>query len=612
MIALPVPTIRGQMGFTNTAQDVFDGGFGAVDIGITQGTTTQANVTGITTSFQFDSTASESGIDSVTFTEISVIDNGPGVEPESDRFFSDTITTFSTSISSASGSESGSESGSTGFGLISYTTTTETEAWSPKSTTTQTRSSSVWTTQAETETTQTADFSFTTTSTSFTEIRASFVNATRTATRVTALTSVNNDDPEFTYAEESTVPANVYDTIIEAEGNEFFLYYTGGVELSAWDGVGVPATNIDRGTRLTLQATVESENIINNTATQSLAVAELTTSFPYHTVGASSSATEATRWTNKTVFPPATFLQTFTLLSQTTESTTTTRLRSSGTITHYGNTRAVLRRAFLGGLTTYTGVLNDGRTFSQRNFDLLHGQQLTFEDTEVTGVFWEGGNGNTTNEVNAAQRLRLVGSKIDRFDEGFLFVPEGGTCSVVKPVGAVLGSSTGSYFTVADEAAPSFTGSNFYAKISRDVEEDGLALWTLLNTENASFTISETKYIWTTTTASEGTTVATTSSAAIQVIGDAQTRIVATKNVLGGTPEESATFYQRVPAGVYLDNSENYVTMSGDATSFTDSQPTSFLRAVPFLTNFGQPLAIVDRNSILRNGEFAQTLVEQF
>jgi hypothetical protein len=603
MIALPVPTIRGQMGFTETYEDVFDNDFGARSAGLTQSTSIARNVTGQTVTFGFSSTASETGIDVVTFT--TTFADG------TDTIFTDS---FSTSVSQSDEDENSSDTESTGFGLVSYTTTTETEARNSKATTTVTQTSSAWTTQAQTQSTQTADFSFTTTSISFTAIAASFVNATRTVTRVTALTSVNNDDPEFTYTEESTVPANVYDTIIEAEGNEYFLYYTGGVELSDWDGVGIPATaDVMRGTRLTLEATVVNEDIINQTSTASDAVAEITSSFPYHTVLVSSSETEAVSWTNKTVFPPATFLQTITFLTETTESTTTSRLRSAQTITHNGNTRTVLRRRPLGGLTTFIGLLNDGRTFSERNFDLFHGEQLTFEDVEATGlVYGAAGNGNTTGEVNTFQRLRLVGSKLDFADEGFLFVPEGGTCSVAKPVGAVLSGSSGSYFTVADGNAPSFTGSNFYAQLSRAVEDDALALWTLLNTENASFTISETKYIWTTTSASEGTTVATTSSAAIQVSGDLSTRIVATKNVLGGTPEESATFYQRVSAGVYLDNEENYVTMSGDVTSFTESQPTSFLRAAPFLTSAGQPLAIVDRNSLLQNGEFAQTLIAQF
>jgi hypothetical protein len=585
MIALLVPTIRGEMDLSETSQDVFgeelDFGDRTVNFGDTSFFSLKINQTGQTAQTRFDGSTAETGVETVTF-------------------ISDEETTFSTSLSTFSTEESSSSSESTGFGLASHTTTTITESWLPTTTATRTQTVSAWTTQTdETNSTKTADFKFTTTSKSLTDIRPTTIAATRTVTQGTALSG-------------ATTPANVYDTIIEAEGNEHFLYYTEGQHTSEWNGVGLPVTGVLRGTRLTLEATVETESIISNTVSQTLAIAEITTQVPRHILATGSAQTSATIWTNKTVFPPATFLQTITFSTGTTESFVTSRLRAAATITHYGNTRTVVRRPFLAALTTYTGLLNDGRTVSTLNNDLLVGGQITFLDTETFGEYIENASGNTTFVPEQSLRLRVVASAVGAGQEGFVFPYEGGACSVVRPVGALLSSSTGSYFSVASANAPSFTGFSFYAKVSRAVEEDDFALWTLLNTKNDSFTISETQYVWTTTTSSSDTTLATTASSPIAVAGESTLRVVATKNVLGGAPEKSATFYERVPAGVYLDDNNNYSTMGGEVSSYTEARETVHLRAVPVLTNRGNPLAVLDRNSILRNGEFAQTLVELF
>ena len=104
-----------------------------------------------------------------------------------------------------------------------------------------------------------------------------------------------------------------------------------------------------------------------------------------------------------------------------------------------------------------------------------------------------------------------------------------------------------------------------------------------------------------------------TESQVISVEGEAQTGVVATKSVLGGTPEASATIYQSAPRGVFSLVKETETTttvMAGGSTSIAPEEQweTSALFPIPHVSFAGRSRAGV--NALVFNNQSVVTYVQ--
>jgi hypothetical protein len=175
-----------------------------------------------------------------------------------------------------------------------------------------------------------------------------------------------------------------------------------------------------------------------------------------------------------------------------------------------------------------------------------------------------------------------------------------GICSVYKPYGVISNSELKGYFTVDNTTISVNNPFVFCAQASRFVFDGkeywdgqgseawwgGRALWSLTNVATPDFTISSSSLTYTLTSFVSDQTATTTSSAGISAAGEASTALVATKTVLGGAPEQYATFRQSVPKSVYLQISgtvSQTVIAGGSVTTIGpgESLPTYILIPVP-------------------------------
>jgi hypothetical protein len=602
MISWLLPTVRGAFEFSVTATTNRDLLNIAGDITQqTQGTSsrfTTENQTGSTTSSRQQYS---------TYGSTKVV---TGTAP---------ATAFVTNTASSAFDES--DSSSTVSKLPAYTTTTTTDyPFADESylqTTLTEGATTYWTTATAIDTN--VEFSFVT-SESAIEDSLSVILSPRLTSRtvVVPISESVNTNGETVY---SSAIANTYDTIYEAQyescpafeqegnssGNEYLVAMNTFIEAKDWAWQPMAASGYTTGgTRLTMTAPVFTSSVLlaHSSASQTLAVSQITTQTPYHT-SATESLTDARSSFKTTAFPPQTFEIVGPNIATTLiETQTAQTIRRAATFTHYGNTKTDASAAIL--RTTCTDVLQDGRTFSQsRNpFGILFETQTTanFSTTLTTPVYLTESNvsasGNTSFVKDRNNAIGIVGSRLlEILDFNRKLEIEGiGTCKIVKPHGVVLGSQTGQSFT-AD--APSFSAS-VYGQASRQVTGDELdgvsALWTFATTSNNSFTLSSDGLTFTTLNG----TSRTTSSASVSVTGTAKTAVVASKSVLGGSPEEAATFYQFAYPGVYSFGDGQFTTITGYATKIEHGETTATFvpRWINHLNYGAKQIVVVDRNPI--------------
>jgi hypothetical protein len=177
-----------------------------------------------------------------------------------------------------------------------------------------------------------------------------------------------------------------------------------------------------------------------------------------------------------------------------------------------------------------------------------------------------------------------------------------GIAHIVKPYGILDADNSGGFATIN---ATSFSIPHL-AYVNRQVPlmnfQNARALRTLTEYSDDSATISGNTITYTVTGTQK------TESQEIAIGGNVQTGVVATKFVLGGTPEESATIYQSCPRGVFSlvrGSSTTTTVMGGDSTSIApeESQETSVILPIPYITLKGRTIfgvnAVVYNNQVI-------------
>lgn len=551
MIQWLKPVVRGSMSFTKsgaqtTAGDTFSGSTAA------HGTT---NVTGITTSSSFFSSSSWTFV------------TGGG-----------TNTGTSGSSSSASNSESSSYYKTTLPSYTSATTTIET-IWT--STTETTRTTTGWTTDTlSTNDTNSATFTFATTEKTVSATSISFVNTSTSALAVT---------------EDGTAVANVYDTIYMAERDQYAVAVTSTPPyVDGWNGVGMIASGTISGTRITRSAVVNDSSVMVLPASggsQSIGAQTESSAFSYSSF-ATGQTTSTTSIYNYSQLPNATTTYEY-MRQPLTQKQFSEAITFEYGFVHQGNTvtKAVARHWN----ETEFGIVENGSTY--RAFSSgAGGKKITIKTvTELCdAVFvetYEQAGGNTTYvETKETLGLHHFGAGVNVALMPYNETPPQ-VCYIVKPYGVINSNNKGGFVTIT---GTTFQSVEPFALASRDVPlswnyDNERALRTLTTTSNDSFTLSGNSITYT-VTGSVGT-----SSQQVSVSGSHATGIVATKPVLGGSPEESATFYQFCPRGLYYKQqgtATSTTIMDGSYTKLEhgDSADTMMLHNAMFFSYSGSPV----------------------
>lgn len=309
---------------------------------------------------------------------------------------------------------------------------------------------------------------------------------------------------------------------------------------------------------------------------------------------------------------------------------------------HYGNIKTF--HAWVPYLTTRQWIAMDGQSYKE-TLNTIHkiasGIVLPSYTTFADGAEMQGGGGNTT----IAQYRQVLGivyqeprppGAEDPYAGIFDRTPR---CSVVKKYGAKLNGEFG-YRITADVEEPPIT-EQVMAQLSRainttapqdvvadanqasvsqfyergDVSWFGRAIYSVVETSNQDWTVSEGAMTWTTTTEEDELIQETTLSAALGLEGEPREGVVAIKTVLGGNPESYATFYNYLPQGLWVDADGNYHTGDGNVTEQSGDASTTAYFQVPCVSignffglnnlNQGQ-ITTISRNPLPRGaGEFA-------
>jgi hypothetical protein len=579
--------------------------------GQTGTTTTAATTTVIESSVATDSDGNTftAGTSSSATTSAATVTSAP-----------DTVESTPSTISESSATQT-NESSSRQFTLLGQTTTTETAQTQYRDTTTASTFLTGWATASEEE----SLFVTQTVSTAST-----LVETTKTRTVV-----------ETVVIEDSTTKVgNTYATVYLAnylprvnpgqearnEGNELLLGLTSWLYVSDWNGTGIEASPyITSGTQITVSPDIASQDVqIVNFSDEFSTVsdAEITQQIEYETTQGQS--TESTSH-NFNYFPP----KSFTYLNFTTsiaKTLSTWTIRPSQEISHRGNTQTIKNFASNVRATTLA-VLQDGRTYSALVSDV--GPYVSFTQLSTKPTFESAtlptseptitinAEGNTTYRKQGA--LLLFGALNPGIETDA--TQDMGACYVVKSCGASIGTEFGSVF-YADCPEFPVISSEVYAYRDRQADENGniglgvlgqgyansAGIRVLQSVENELFTIENSTIVWTTTTVTNSSTIATTESASIVVSGDPQKQLVAIKSVLGGKPELYATFYNTAPWRVYKDATGQSLIAGDSATIVTDTVAnvqTTQLRAANYLSHVGFEVLLAERNPIPREGSNA-------
>lgn len=433
-----------------------------------------------------------------------------------------------------------------------------------------------------------------------------------TSERETAYTS---ETTVATVTQGATAIGNCFDTIVSADGNEWLWALTQTFAAWSWGGqLSQAAPFVTIGNIVTLSADVKTEEVSVrplSVEVQTITMPAQTQSFAYQTYQVVS---EVTSGPNFSIFPPKT-TNSYLIECETVESETEATVLSEAQVFHFGNTKVFTTATFKN--TTATAISPDGKTFVYALGELFAGPNLppqrftTYQRTTTVADFGTIQNqyaGGTTTYINTEQQLGL---KSYASEEGIFALG----ASVLKPFGVVYEGSSGEMFSAPANASTTFA-SNEYVKLNRAVSGNLFGefaidlrknIFSLNTTENEQFTLSGNSLSYQTTENDQPAV----SSCELSVVGDLRLGIVDIKSVLGGTPEESATFYQFVPRGVYANQNNATESYSGNALSLADGDgiATYALRPVVHL-DIGNNTAkwiTVERNPLLAFGPYAQT-----
>lgn len=396
------------------------------------------------------------------------------------------------------------------------------------------------------------------------------------------------------------VTANVFDTVILCDHSEVAMIMTSYIELSDWDRSGLLAGNTTTGTRLTLFAQVKTRSVelfdvSTPTSSQSIQTTTFSTTFHQTTEFFASTFYDY----KYSQLPNATSSYTLSVNSivlSETQITSTLQFQFG----HVGNTEKIT--TFYRMPQTSLNVFLDGRTAARLvalNFanlnapeqilseevtianDITHATEETVNAAAGFGRTIQAGGNSTAINTQHLQLACREQENLLAYDNRNL-----GQAWIVKPYGIVNGNSSAGFATIT---GTTFTETHM-AYLSRHVPfinfESPRALRSLTTSSNDSFTIENDSITYTVTGSAQ------TTSQLISIEGEHQTGVVATKFVLGGSPEESATIYQSAPRGVFslLAGDQTTTTLMADSHTVIEhpqTSATSVLLPVPYLTLSG-------------------------
>lgn len=407
-----------------------------------------------------------------------------------------------------------------------------------------------------------------TTATASGEQSLSFIQSASTFQDTQDYSSFQRTDTTISTTATVTVTANCVDTVYIAENNEWLMALTAPFFASNWDGKLIDANDyVEKGSQITMTADVRQVGVVvvyPTAVISGITTPSSTTQISYESLSDTGASTQTAvdflQFPNKTSAYESPTFSRFELV-QTIEGVTT----ESEFINHYGNTQS--RTVWITRATTESyWTPDDYRTYS------AYVTTAASVQTTVTtpSIYIDGGSahGNTT-EINDKQKLGLYFNAGAGNNEA--------RCVVSKEYGVRLGDDRGLYFTLGDTVTVASSG--VYAAIDRANSYLQNQIVTLLTASNADFTLSSNSLTWTTTTLEDGETVETTSSQTVQVEGEPATGIVTVKSVIGGQPEEGATFWDFIDRGAYYNESGEFTTFSNSWRSYSSGEnyPTSAL-----------------------------------
>jgi hypothetical protein len=469
--------------------------------------------------------------------------------------------------------------------LIPETSTTVSATVFVRTTSSTTYETSAWTSALLGSGTATT-VSFVSTDATFNDIGS---YATESTTVLTTKTITNTEG----------VVANVHDTVVLCKNSQVAMMMTSYTNLSDWNGSGIAATNTTTGTILTIPPQVSSKNVsLHNFTAPTFSQAQQTVTFSktYERVTQSSQTTLYEYFYS--VLPNETISYTRPINSIITSQTQQT-LTLESSFSHVANTQTI--KFFYRLPQTSIDVLLDGRTMAGLSqlspYVVGEVEQIAFQTvttsnniTHATGTTSnrtiEAGGNSTFLETKHLQLACREQENIIGYGYNNRNV---GQAWIVKPYGVVGGSISGGFATISDTT---FTESHM-VYLSRHVPflnfDVPRALRSLAGSSNNSFTIQDGTITYT-VTGSEKTT-----SQQISIEGEYQTGVVATKFVLGGEPEQSATIYQSAPRGVFSilkDQQATTTLMNGEHSviAYPQTSATSVMLPIPYVTATGGPL----------------------
>jgi len=645
MIAWVTPTVMGQMQFgitatadlaTNTPEVAAVGSAGSTTLIDQHGTTVDEFSSLAQTNFSYGTDISTFLVEStenVFFTYETTTEVGTKTSftyPTSssvDTFFVSSFIELPFTSQTAT-NFSGSGNAITLATLLGQTTTTSSYESQYKLSTTISANSSKW----ATTTTGDEATTFTTQATTVSVI------SDTTSTRAVTETIVTEDSETMVGNTFATIYLGNYLPQVFAgqearnEGNELIIAVTAPLYLDEWDGNGIEASPyVSAATQITVLPEISSRDVAivgAGAELSTISVDENTEELNYETTSLVSSVSSTSH--NFNFFPPKSFEYT-TFSVDIVSSATTWTVTPAQEIVHKGETE-IITTYVTNPRTTTMSILDDGRTYSA----LRVGPQNAHISTTAYAAF---DSYETSSTSNAA--LQAAGNTTYRRDDALgLIGPlnvgieederiDMGACYVVKSCGVSLGNSFASVFT-ANCPEFSVASSDCYAFRDRQGDENGsiglglsgqgfantAGIRVLKTFQNNSFTIDGQTVVWTTTTATnsttsattESTTSATTESTTIGASGTPRVSLVAVKSVLGGRPEQYATFYNTAPLGVYKDTDGSSFIAGQQPTikqSSDEDLQTTQLRFANYLTHFGGQIALAERNPIPYEGSHA-------
>lgn len=369
--------------------------------------------------------------------------------------------------------------------------------------------------------------------------------------------------------------ANTYDTVYQAEGNEYFVYFTDYLYASTWDLLPIDARSIvSSDSRFTMRPNISTSNafvVDDNVAGEYITDNDKTYTVAHEYLSYGSNLLSITAYSiNKIPNISYSFVNTDDYEMTIAQSTSTLTAFTSQNIQHKGNTatikyvipKSTTRMGIVTNFLTDFPNVSNGKTFSELLRITFDTTTLTYTHPYYLKVSTTPASGNTSYIENTKQQLLFQ----DRPLHPFLYNPTCG-CSIIKTVGVHIGTEVGLFYTFT---GTTISGGQLYAGLGRVPKKANNLTLTTYSTPSWTMRGKSVTY----TVSSSNTT--TTNSGIISVGGSTTSSIINEKYALGGKPESEATYYQFADQFGWLDQNRNFTFFDGIGTTYDSSQSQYF------------------------------------